>query len=99
MTERYRYQIVSESSKKFLDLNVGVQGNLSFERLFIPLFTCCLALLEKKFLSKYWSRGRIVFEKGLTDERCLVLFPGGTIVRDFYRHVASRISLLNDVVQ
>ena len=97
VTERYRYQIVSESSKKFMDLNIGVQGNLSFERLFVPLFTCCLPLLEKNFLSKYRSRWRTVFVKWLTGKRRLVLFPSGTIVRDFYQHVASRISLLNDV--
>ena len=97
--EMYRYPIVSESSKNFLNLNIGIQGNLSFERVFITLFTCCLALLEKKFLSKYRTRWRIVFAKWLTNEMRLVLFPGGIIVRDFYRHVASRISLLNDVVQ
>ena len=76
VTERYRYQTVSESSKKFLSLNIGVQGNLSFWKTVYTIIYLLLSVAWKKILKKYWSWWRIVFTEWLTHERRLFLCPG-----------------------
>ena len=52
VTERYRYQIVSKSSKKFLDLNIGVQGNLSFWTAFYTIIYLIFSVTWKKVFIK-----------------------------------------------
>ena len=52
VTERYRYQIVSKKSKKFLDLNVGVQGNISFWTTFYTIIYLILSVAWKKIFIK-----------------------------------------------
>ena len=52
VTERYKYQIVSKSSKKFVDLNIGVQGNLSFWKIVYTIVYLLLSVAWKKFFIK-----------------------------------------------